>query len=89
MDADFGNRNGSFKQDDTTLGGFFGWYTARCGVNAQVSYSWLSYDVDREVQLGPAPACTAAPPTAAISPLPQRRGIRWAKAISSTARWPA
>ncbi|TVS63463.1 autotransporter domain-containing protein [Xanthomonas perforans] len=54
MDADFGNRNGSFKQDDTTLGGFFGWYTGPVWVNAQVSYSWLSYDVDREVQLGPA-----------------------------------
>ncbi|KAB7764722.1 autotransporter domain-containing esterase [Xanthomonas maliensis] len=54
MDADFGNRNGSFKERDTTLGGFFGWYTGPVWVNAQVSYSWLGYDVDRKVQLGPA-----------------------------------
>lgn len=39
MDADFGHRNGSFKQDDSTLGGFFGWYTGPVWVNAQVSYS--------------------------------------------------
>ncbi len=54
MDADFGNSQGDFTQSDTTLGGFFGWYTGPVWVNAQVSYTWLSYDVDRKLQLGPA-----------------------------------
>ncbi|WP_434027387.1 autotransporter outer membrane beta-barrel domain-containing protein [[Pseudomonas] boreopolis] len=54
LDADFGNSRGSFKQTDTTLGGFFGWYTGPVWVNAQVSYTWLGYDVDRKVQLGAA-----------------------------------
>ncbi|MEE7560460.1 autotransporter domain-containing protein, partial [Xanthomonas sp. Kuri4-2] len=54
LDADFGQARGSFKQSDTTLGGFFGWYTGPVWVNAQVSYSWLRYDVDRQVNLGPA-----------------------------------
>ena len=53
IDADFGNRRGDFTQDDTTLGGFLGWYPGRGWVNAQVSYSWLDYDVDRKVVLGP------------------------------------
>ncbi|HEY0335434.1 MAG TPA: autotransporter domain-containing protein [Stenotrophomonas sp.] len=53
MDADFGNSRGDFSQDDTTLGAFLGWYTGPVWVNAQVSYSWLSYDVTRKVQLGP------------------------------------
>ena len=35
-----------------TLGGFAGWYGESAWANAQVSYSWISYDVDREVQLG-------------------------------------
>lgn len=52
--SDFGNRTGSFKQTDTTLGGFAGWYQDRLWTNAQVSYTWLSYDVDREIQFGPA-----------------------------------
>lgn len=54
VDADFGNRGGDYTQDDTTLGGFAGWYGERAWVNAQVSYSWLSYDVTRKVNLGPA-----------------------------------
>lgn len=54
LDADFGNSRGGFKQTDATLGGFFGWYTGPVWVNAQVSYTWLSYDVDRKVQLGAA-----------------------------------
>lgn len=54
LDADFGNSRGSFKQTDTTLGGFFGWYTGPVWVNAQLSYTWLGYDVDRKVQLGAA-----------------------------------
>lgn len=49
---DFGLRRGSFDESDATLGGFVGWYGERFWANAQVSHSWLSYDVDREVQLG-------------------------------------
>ena len=49
---DFGKRSGSFDEADATLGGFAGWYGDRLWANAQVSYSWISYDVDREVQLG-------------------------------------
>jgi outer membrane lipase/esterase len=49
---DFGLRRGSFDESDATLGGFAGWYGDHLWANAQVSYSWISYDVDREVQLG-------------------------------------
>jgi outer membrane lipase/esterase len=49
---DFGLRRGSFDESDATLGGFVGWYGDQVWANAQVSYSWISYDVDREVQLG-------------------------------------
>ncbi len=52
-ESDFGDRMGSFKQADTTLGGFAGWYQDRLWVNGQISYTWLSYDVDRQIQLGP------------------------------------
>ena len=54
MDADFGNNKGDFTQSDTSLGLFAGWYGERAWVNGQVSYSWLSYDITRKVQLGPA-----------------------------------
>ncbi|MEP6906420.1 MAG: autotransporter domain-containing protein [Pseudoxanthomonas sp.] len=51
---DFGSRGGSFDESDATLGGFAGWYGDQAWVNAQISYTWISYDVDRTVQLGPA-----------------------------------
>ena len=51
---DFGSRGGSFDESDATLGGFVGWYGDRAWVNAQLSHTWISYDVDRTVQLGPA-----------------------------------
>lgn len=52
---DFGNNKGDFRQSDATLGGFIGWYgDGGAWVNGQVSYSQLSFDVDRRVQLGPA-----------------------------------
>ena len=54
LNADFGNNRGDFTQKDTTAGLFAGWYGDRIWVNGQVSYSWLSYDVNRKVQLGPA-----------------------------------
>ncbi|MGS1078094.1 autotransporter domain-containing protein [Pseudoxanthomonas beigongshangi] len=69
---DFGDSHGSFKQSDTTLGGFVGWYQDRVWVNGQISYTWLSYDVDREIQFGPATRRHSGSPdgsnlTAAIS----------------------
>lgn len=54
MDADFGNSMGDFTQSDTTAGLFAGWYGQNMWVNGQVSYSWLDYDVTRNVNLGPA-----------------------------------
>lgn len=48
----FGGRGGEFDQSDATLGGFFGWYGDAAWVNAQLSYSQVSYDVDRTVFLG-------------------------------------
>lgn len=54
LNADFGNNRGDFKQTDTTLGLFAGWYGDRAWANGQVSYTNLSYDVTRKVQLGPA-----------------------------------
>ncbi len=50
----FGQRRGDFEQLDATLGGFAGWYGDNAWVNGQASYTQLSYDVDREVWLGPA-----------------------------------
>ncbi|WP_045728097.1 autotransporter domain-containing esterase [Xanthomonas sp. GPE 39] len=54
VDADFGNSSGKYTQKDSTLGGFAGWYGEQAWVNAQISYSWLRYDVTRKVNLGPA-----------------------------------
>ncbi len=50
---DFGRRAGDFSQDDRTLGGFAAWYGERAWVNGQLSYSQVSFDVDRDVALGP------------------------------------
>lgn len=52
---DFGLRRGDFEQSDATLGGFAGWYgDGGAWVNGQLSYSLLRFEVDRELQLGPA-----------------------------------
>jgi outer membrane lipase/esterase len=51
---DWGQRRGNFKQTDTTLGGFVGWYGDGPWANAQLSYTWLNYDVRRDIVLGPA-----------------------------------
>ncbi|MCC8362370.1 autotransporter domain-containing protein [Lysobacter sp. A6] len=53
-DFDYGRRRGDFDQDDATLGGFVGWYTDDLWVNAQLSWTSVSYDVNRLVELGPA-----------------------------------
>ena len=50
---DYGRRRGDFDQDDLTLGGFVGWYDDDFWVNAQLSWNDVSYDVTREVELGP------------------------------------
>ena len=52
-DFDFGRRRGDFSQDDLTLGGFVGWFSGNVWVNAQLSWTKTSYDVTRDVQLGP------------------------------------
>ncbi|MBZ5488951.1 autotransporter domain-containing protein [Halomonas aquamarina] len=52
QDGDFGGGRGDFKRRDTTLGLFSGWYSDSAWLNAQLSYSWLDVDVDREIQLG-------------------------------------
>ena len=53
-DMDFGLRRGNFEQTDTTLGGFVGWYGDGPWANAQLSYTWLAYDIQRDIVLGPA-----------------------------------
>jgi outer membrane lipase/esterase len=50
----FGQRRGDYEQLDATLGGFAGWYGDNAWVNGQASYTQLSYEVDREIWLGPA-----------------------------------
>lgn len=53
-DIDFGERRGEFEQLDGTLGGYFGWRSeGGAWVSGQLSHTWLRYDVDREVRLGP------------------------------------
>jgi outer membrane lipase/esterase len=51
---ELGRNAGEFKQSDATLGGFVGWYGEQAWVSGQLSYSWLDFDVDREVMLGAA-----------------------------------
>ncbi|MFT3756526.1 MAG: autotransporter domain-containing protein [Pseudoxanthomonas sp.] len=50
---DFGPSTGGFDQSEATLGGFIGWYGDKAWVNGQLSYTKLSFDVDRDVNLGP------------------------------------
>ncbi|MFC3550902.1 autotransporter domain-containing protein [Lysobacter cavernae] len=50
---DWGNSGGNFDQTDASLGGYLGWNSGAAWVNGQVSYTWLSYDVERQVKLGP------------------------------------
>ncbi|HET7656119.1 MAG TPA: autotransporter domain-containing protein, partial [Luteimonas sp.] len=51
---DWGLRRGSFDQADASLGGYVGWRSGNLWANGQLSYTWLDYDTDREVQLGQA-----------------------------------
>ncbi len=50
---DWGLNRGQFDQDDASLGGYLAWTSGAAWLNGQVSYTWISYDVDRRVNLGP------------------------------------
>lgn len=52
QDIDWGLSRGDFEQTDATLGGYVGWSSGAFWSTAQASYTWLSYDVDRDVKLG-------------------------------------
>ena len=54
MQQDFGLRGGEFEHADATLGGAIGWQGESFWANAQVSYTSVGYEVDRQVILGPA-----------------------------------
>ena len=41
-----------FDQSEATLGGFAGWYGGNAWISGQVSYTGLSFEIDRRVQLG-------------------------------------
>ncbi|MET3931401.1 MULTISPECIES: autotransporter domain-containing protein [Lysobacter] len=50
---DWGLNRGQFDQDDATLGGYLAWSAGSAWINGQLSYTWVSYDIDRRVNLGP------------------------------------
>lgn len=51
---DWGLRRGNWDQTEATVGGFVGWRAdSGAWVNGQLSYSWLDFDTDRTVQIGP------------------------------------
>jgi outer membrane lipase/esterase len=50
---DFGRDAGDFSQREATLGGFAAWYGQKTWVAGQASYTRVSFDVDRDVVLGP------------------------------------
>lgn len=54
QDIDFGERRGDFRQTDASIGGFVGWQQDAFWANGQVSWSKLSYKVNRQVNLGQA-----------------------------------
>lgn len=51
---DWGLRRGDFDQSEASLGGYAGWSNDHAWVNAQLSYTQLDYDIERQVRLGPA-----------------------------------
>ncbi|MDQ3206593.1 MAG: autotransporter domain-containing protein [Pseudomonadota bacterium] len=51
--VDYGQNRGEFSLDDTSVGGYVGWRGDNAWVSGQASYSWLGFEVDREVALGP------------------------------------
>lgn len=70
---DWGLRRGDWDQKEATIGGFIGWYgEGGAWVNGQLSYTDISFDIDRDVVLGPAVRTHHASPdgenlTAAVS----------------------
>ena len=52
---DWGARRGNWEQSEATLGGYLGWSGASgAWFNAQLSYTRLDFDIERQVPLGPA-----------------------------------
>ncbi|MCX7033247.1 MAG: autotransporter domain-containing protein [Arenimonas sp.] len=54
QDMDFAGDYGSFDQSDASLGAFYDWRGETTWAKVQLSYTWLDYDIDRHVRLGPA-----------------------------------
>ena len=52
QDIDFGLRRGSFRQTDSSIGGYLGWQSGSMWANAQLSWTNLSFKVERQVNLG-------------------------------------
>lgn len=52
---DWGKRRGNWDQSEASIGGYIGWTGGSGGwVNAQVGYTRIDFDVERQVPLGPA-----------------------------------
>ena len=86
---DYGRDAGEFRQSETTLGGFLGWYGGSAWVNGQVSYSKLGFDVERNLHLGIATRKHMVRPMAAISAPASMRVSSSRMGRSATARWSA
>jgi len=54
QDNDWGQRRGSWDQKEASLGAYLGWRSGGVWLVGQVSYSWLDFDIDRTIPLGPA-----------------------------------
>ena len=52
---DWGSRRGNWDQSEASIGGYIGWSAESGGwINAQLSYTSLDFDIERQVPLGPA-----------------------------------
>jgi len=54
QDNDWGRNRGSWEQTEATLGAYLGWRSNGVWFAGHISYSWLDFDIDRQVPLGPA-----------------------------------
>lgn len=54
QDIDWGRRRGDFRQTDAGIGAYAGWSNGKAWGNAQLGYTRLDYDTDRDVTLGAA-----------------------------------